>query len=105
MTGHAARPLLALIGIVLFGEGTYIHAKALVAQILLQRAFAETIASGHPIKPWAWADTWPVARIEVKRLNASPIVLAGSSGQALALAPGHVEHTPDGGERAVVAYC
>ncbi len=97
-------PVLALAGLVLFGQGIYIHAKALVAQVLLQRAFAETIAGGHPVKPWSWADTWPVARIEVRRLHASAIVLAGSSGQALAFGPGHVELTPDAGERGVAAY-
>ena len=72
--------------------------------MLLERAFAETIATGHPVKPWSWADTWPVARIEVKRLNASAIVLAGSSGQALAFGPGHLELTPDAGERGVAVY-
>ena len=97
-------PVLALAGLVLFGQGVYIHAKALVAQVLLQRAFAETIAGGHPVKPWSWADTWPVARIEVRRLHASAIVLAGSSGQALAFGPGHVELTPDAGERGVAVY-
>ena len=56
------------------------------------------------VKPWSWADTWPVARIEVKRLHASAIVLAGSSGQALAFGPGHVELTPDAGERGVAVY-
>src|SRR6267154_2711337 len=90
---------LALAGLVLFGQGAYIHAKALLAQVLLERAFSETIASGREVKPWSWADTWPVARIEVKRLHASAIVLAGSSGQALAFGPGHVELTPDAGER------
>src|SRR6266702_7050849 len=96
--------LLALAGLVLFGQGAYIHAKAFIAQILLQRAFTETIASGRATKPWSWADTWPVARIEVKRLHASAIVLAGSSGQALAFGPGHVERTPDAGERGVAVY-
>jgi sortase A len=96
--------LLALIGLILFGQGAYIHAKALVAQILLDRAFAKTIATGQETKPWSWADTWPVARIEVKRLHASAIVLAGSSGQALAFGPGHVERTPDVGERGVAVY-
>jgi sortase A len=96
--------LLALIGMFLLGQGVYIHAKALLAQVLLERAFAETIATGHPTKPWSWADTWPVARIDVKRLNASVIVLAGSSGQALAFGPGHVELTPDAGERGVAVY-
>jgi sortase A len=98
-------PILpALVGLILFGQGAYIHAKALLAQVLLQRAFDETIASGHITKPWSWADTWPVARIEVKRIGASAIVLAGSSGQALAFGPGHVDLTADAGERGVAVY-
>jgi sortase A len=96
--------LLALAGLILFGQGAYIHAKARLAQVLLERAFATTIATGHPTKPWSWADTWPVARIEVKRIHASAIALAGSSGQALAFGPGHVERTPDAGERGVAVY-
>ena len=96
--------LLTLIGLLLLGQGAYIHAKALLAQVLLQREFDATIATGHPTKPWSWADTWPVARIEVKRIGASAIVLSGSSGQALAFGPGHVELTPDAGERGVAVY-
>src|SRR5450631_3287982 len=96
--------LLALAGLILLGQGSYIHAKAVLAQILLERAFTKTIATGQETKPWSWADTWPVARIEVKRINASAIVLAGSSGQALAFGPGHVELTPDAGERGVAVY-
>ena len=95
---------IALAGLVLLGQGAYIHAKALLAQMLLERAFAETIATGRDVKPWSWADTWPVARIEVKRIGASAIVLAGSSGQALAFGPGHVELTPNAGERGVAVY-
>jgi sortase A len=95
---------LALAGLVLFGQGAYIHAKAFVAQVLLQRAFAQTIATGDIVKPWSWADTWPVARIAVKRINADAIVLAGSSGQALAFGPGHVEGTPDAGDPGVAIY-
>lgn len=94
----------ALIGLILFGQGAYIHAKALLAQVLLERAFTKSIATGHPVKPWRWADTWPVARIEVKRLHASAIVLAGSSGQALAFGPGHVEQSVDAGQPGVAVY-
>ena len=72
--------------------------------VLLERAFKQTIATGRETKPWAWADTWPVARIEVKRLNARAIVLAGSSGQALAFGPGHVELTADAGEWGTYAW-
>jgi sortase A len=96
--------LLALAGLILLGQGAYIYAKALLAQFLLERAFNATIATGYPTKPWSWADTWPVARIEVKRIHARAIVLSGSSGQALAFGPGHVELTPNAGERGVAVY-
>ena len=95
---------LALIGAILFGDGAYIHAKAWLAQVLLERAFDRSIATGQPVKPWSWADTWPVARIEVKRIGASAIVLEGTSGQALAFGPGHLHRTIDAGERGVAVY-
>ncbi|WP_375762500.1 class GN sortase [Bradyrhizobium sp. B025] len=96
--------VLALIGAVLFGDGAYIHAKAWLAQVLLERAFDRNVATGEVVKPWSWADTWPVARIEVKRIGASAIVLDGTSGQTLAFGPGHIERTVDAGERGVAVY-
>jgi sortase A len=96
--------VLALIGLILFGDGAYVHAKAWVAQMLLERAFDKSVATGQPVKPWSWADTWPVARIEVKRIGASAIVLEGASGQALAFGPGHIHQTAAAGERGVAVY-
>ena len=63
------------VGLVLTVQGGWIHAKAFLAQYLLNKAFAETIVTGQPVKPWSWADTWPVARIEVPRLHESAIAL------------------------------
>jgi sortase A len=100
----AAAAIFFLLGLVLLGQGAWIHAKALLAQILLERAFAATLASGYDVKPWPWADTWPVARIEVPRLHRGEIVLAGSSGQALAFGPGHIERTPAAGEPGTAVY-
>ena len=100
----AAAAALALAGLWLIGDALYIHAKAMVAQVLLDRAFAAEVASGAIVKPWSWADTWPVARIEVPRLAAHAIVLAGGSGQALAFGPGHLERTPDAGEPGTAVY-
>jgi sortase A len=96
--------VLALIGTIMFGDGAYIHAKAWLAQVLLERAFDSSIATGQPVKPWSWADTWPVARIEVKRIGASAIVLEGTSGQALAFGPGHLNQTVDAGEPGIAVY-
>lgn len=96
--------VMALIGLVLFGDGAYIHAKAWLSQVLLERAFDRSVATGMAVKPWSWADTWPVARIEVKRIGASAIVLEGTSGQALAFGPGHISGTVAAGERGVAVY-
>ena len=96
---------LGLAGAALMGDAAWIQVKAAVAQVLLDRAFVETVASGGaPVKPWGWADTWPVARIRVPRLAASAIALEGSSGQALAFGPGHVEATPVAGEPGTAVY-
>jgi len=101
---HAVAAALALAGLWLIGDALYMRVKAVLAQILLERAFAAEIASGAVVKPWSWADTWPVARIRVPKLAAHAIVLAGSSGQALAFGPGHVERTPDAGDPGTAVY-
>ncbi|BAT61664.1 sortase family protein [Variibacter gotjawalensis] len=103
-TKIAIAALLLATGLTLVGQAGYIHAKAILAQILLDRAFSETISTGRSTKPWSWADTWPVARVEVLRLHESSIVLAGSSGQALAFGPGQLENTPEAGERGTAVY-
>jgi sortase A len=96
--------LLATGGSILMGQGVYIHAKALLAQVLLDRAFAASLTSGTPTKPWSWSDIWPIARITVPRLGTSVIVLSGASGQALAFGPGHLPSTPEPGESGTSIY-
>ncbi|WP_422616080.1 class GN sortase [Ochrobactrum vermis] len=96
--------VLIAMGMAIAGQGIWIHAKAFAAQILLERAFAESVETGVPVKPWTWADTWPVARIEAPRLGESAIALKGASGQALAFGPGHLENTPMAGERGTAVF-
>ncbi len=95
---------LFFAGLILCGQGVWIHAKALLAQVLLERAFARSLTSGAIVKPWSWADTWPVAVIELPRIGARVIALEGGTGQALAFGPGHVALTPDAGERGTAVY-
>ncbi len=99
-----AAVLLCAAGLTLSAQGLWMHAKAQLAQVLLEQAFSETIKTGANVKPWSWADTWPIARIEVPRLQANAIVLHGSSGQALAFGPGHVETTPHAGGNGTAVY-
>jgi sortase A len=79
-----------------FAAGLYLPAKAELAQLLLRRAWAQT--EFDPVRPWPWADTWPVARLTVPRLEIDQIVLAGDEGAALAFAPGHVDGTTPPGQ-------
>ncbi|HBO11952.1 MAG TPA: class GN sortase [Halieaceae bacterium] len=71
----------------LLGGAAAIHGKAVLAQWLIGRAWAED-GAGKPARPWPWADTWPVARLAVPSLGRTQFVLHGTSGQALAFGPG-----------------
>ena len=101
----AAALLLAIPALVFIGQGLAIHAKAILAQILLDRAFTRSLEENAPVKPWSWADTWPVAKVEMDRIGLEAVVLKGGSGQALAFGPGHLEGTALPGEEgtAVIA--
>ncbi|MBI1209857.1 MAG: class GN sortase [Alphaproteobacteria bacterium] len=94
----SAAILLLFCGVVLGGHGLYIRAKAALAQVLLERAWAETIETRRPVKAWAWADTWPIARLSFPKLHRSAIVLEQAGGEALAFGPAHVAATPLPGE-------
>ncbi|MFC1601975.1 class GN sortase [Pseudomonadota bacterium] len=82
--------LLLLSAVWQLGEGIWIHAKALLAQQLLQHAWEQVAQGEAGAKPWPWADTTPLARLRVDRLKIDQIVLAGASGRTLAFGPGHV---------------
>lgn len=90
------RKALGVVIVVLVGVGTWqlgcgawIHVKARLAQHLLQRAWARTLAGERDVKPWPWADTWPVARLTAPAHGVDLIVLADASGRTLAFGPGH----------------
>jgi len=92
---------IALIGASLFSNGVYIQAKALLAQHLLQTAWQQTLQGGVKVKPWSWADTWPLARLRVPSQNIDMIILEGASGSSLAFAPGHLLGTASPGDQGV----
>ena len=94
MTRPSWRRLLAVLLFLLAcqqlaGAGL-IKAKAWLAPILIERAWAQSLSrGGEPVAPWPWADTWPVARLKVPSEGLERWVLAGDSGNALAFGPGH----------------
>lgn len=90
---------LPLCGLWFIGQGSYIHAKAVFAQLLLETAWSKTLNGQQEVKPWPWADTWPIARLSAPAYGISHIVLAGASGSSLAFGPGHLFGSANPGER------
>jgi sortase A len=76
----------------------WIPAKAVLAQLLLQRAWAQTVHGEQHVRPWPWADTWPLARLRMEQHGVDLIVLGGASGRTLAFGPGHLDGTPRPGQ-------
>lgn len=83
--------------------GLWIPLKAIVAQELLEMAWAESQARQSETRPWPWADTWPVAKLTVPTLGSSMIVLAGGHGESLAFGPGQMLGAEDGVGPIVIA--
>ena len=81
---------LLLAGLGLSGKAVYIHAKADLAKFLLHISWQETMEKGDRVKPWPWADTWPVARMIIPAHEIDLVVLEGVSGNVLAFGPGHM---------------
>ena len=69
------------------------YLKAWVADQLISQAWTKSLEEKDQIRPWSWADTWPVAELIVPRLNITEIVLMGDSGRILAFGPGLTERS------------
>lgn len=78
---------LCVAGLVQMASAATIPAKAIVAQLLLDRAFDQSLATHRATKPWPWADMAAVARLTVPRLGTTRIILGAGSGQAMAFGP------------------
>lgn len=79
------------IGLWQVGTGAWLPLKAWAAQNLLRQAWEETRSGADAVRPWPWADTWPVARLGAIGGMVDLVVLAGGSGPTLAFGPGHLE--------------
>jgi sortase A len=81
------------MGFALLGRDGYLKAKGFLAQRLIERALAAHLRDGRPHRPWSWADTYPIALLELDRLDVRRGVLAGASGTSLAFGVGHIDGT------------
>ena len=86
---------LLLAAAMLYGHTAYLYGKAQLAQWLIADAWQLSLSQQQPVRPWAWADTWPVARLQYQAGDQPQdlYVLAGATGNSLAFGPGHMTGT------------
>jgi sortase A len=97
--------IVGLAGVIFMMAGGWIYIKARIAKVLLSSAWQKTLAGEEQVRPWPWADLYPLARLTVPALHVDEIVLSGANGATLAFGPGHVADTgePGGGGNCVIA--
>ena len=71
-------------------DGLWIYTKAYLAQHFIASAWRQSLEQAKPVKPWSWADTWPVARLSSDRHRVDLFILDGAQGNALAFGPGYL---------------
>lgn len=98
------RRVLALLGatclaagLVLSANAGWMQAKAWLAQHLIAGAWAQTLDGESGVRPWPWADTWPVAKMTTPKGD-DLYVLEGLTGHALAFGPGFMSASHMAGE-------
>jgi sortase A len=79
--------LILLAGACLTGRAEYLNAKANLAAVLIRRAWELSTHSGEPHAPWPGADTYPIARLQIPRLDYDEIVLDDATPRTLAFGP------------------
>jgi sortase A len=83
--------LILIAGACLTGRALYMHTKAELAGLLIRRAWVQSLRSGKSQPPWPWADTYPVARLRIPRLDYDEIVLEGATPRTLAFGPARLQ--------------
>jgi len=69
------------------GQAGLIAGKAWAAPVLIEWSWDHREAAEMPEKPWPWADSYPVARLDVAEQDISRFVLAGDNMRNLAFGP------------------
>ena len=89
---------LLILGICILIKPLYFYTKGYLAQVLLDNAWKKTVKTQSPQLAWPWAKTYPVGKLYFPKLDESFTILNGTTAEALAFGPGHVEGTSYPGE-------
>lgn len=84
------KTLLLVTGSLLCLHASWLPVKGWLSQKLISYSWHQTIDSQQKIKPWQWADTYPIAELSFERLNKSIVVLNGGDPTTLAFSAGAI---------------
>ena len=80
-----------VVSCTLIAKPSYLYAKSVVAQALLNNAWRQSQQSGDNNLPWQWSDSYPVAKLTNDKSNTDWIILSGMTGRSMAFAPSWLE--------------
>ncbi len=82
-----------LAGSAMVAHSGYFYARGILAQFLLEQTWEKSKREKKFIKPWSWADTVPVAKLKIKSIGLSKVVMNDADKESLALGPAHIPAT------------
>lgn len=80
--------LMGFISLVVILNSIYIPTKAWLSQQLIAYSWKAAVLNKTPLPPWPWADTTPIAKMNVTRLGKSIVLLKGTDPTTLAFSAG-----------------
>lgn len=89
--GKALAFVMIIVACFLIAKPSYLFAKSIAAQLLLNHAWQQSQQLGEKYLPWQWSDSYPVAKLTDARSHKSWVVLSGMTGRAMAFAPSWLE--------------
>ena len=96
--------MVFVFGLLVLTKPTYYYMKGICAQLMLERAWDLTKRTGHSSKAWSWADTLPVAKLEIPSIKLSQIVLDGEVNEALAFGPALIESSLESKNKVIAGH-
>mgnify|MGYP000273881231 CR=1 FL=1 len=81
---------LFIAGSLLCLHASWLPTKAWLSQQLISHSWQQSKSQASPVKPWPWADTYPIAELSFNRLKQDLVVLNGGDPTTLAFSPGAI---------------
>jgi len=90
MINGSIKTALLITGSLFCLHAGWLPVKGWLSHKLISHSWHQSIDLQQKVKPWPWADTYPIAKLSFERLNKSVVVLNGGDPTTLAFSAGAV---------------